>query len=87
MLAHTGAQLRGDFSRLDYQRGPHTSPSSFRHITGLLPKHASDIYYRDVIGNVSTSHVRKTRDHTHVELEPRYPMFGGKRKRYSHSRV
>jgi len=75
-LKHTGAKLKGSFSRYDYQRS-NQGVSSFRQINALLPASATDIYYRDRIGNISTSHVRPSDDGVHVEVLPRFPMFGG----------
>jgi oligosaccharyltransferase complex subunit alpha (ribophorin I) len=79
VLTHTGAKLKGPFHRFDYERSRHgeSAPASFRTLIAELPRTAKDIYYRDVIGNVSTSHVRRTRDKTHMEVDPRFPMFGG----------
>jgi oligosaccharyltransferase complex subunit alpha (ribophorin I) len=83
LLSHTGAKLRGAFTRFDYERSRtgDQAPASFRTLVAELPRTAKDIYYRDCIGNVSTSHVRKPvggRDaHTRVEIDPRFPMFGG----------
>jgi len=77
-MRHTGAKLKGSFSRYDYQRGRGAMHKpSFRTITAVLPKFAHSIYYRDIIGNVSTSHVRKERDQIVFEIDPRFPMFGG----------
>eukprot|EP00298_Acanthocystis_sp_HF-20_P002249 c12690_g1_i1.p1 GENE.c12690_g1_i1~~c12690_g1_i1.p1 ORF type:complete len:561 (+),score=210.34 c12690_g1_i1:51-1733(+) len=81
-LAHTGAKLTGGFSRLDYQRNPQKSPSHFRLVVAQLPASSSGIYYRDVIGNVSTSRVRveapeNGEAYTHFEIFPRYLLFGG----------
>jgi oligosaccharyltransferase complex subunit alpha (ribophorin I) len=59
-LQHAGAKLAGGFSRIDYQmmrQGPGASPS-FRELVATLPAHASNIYYRDQIGNISTSSVK-----------------------------
>jgi oligosaccharyltransferase complex subunit alpha (ribophorin I) len=42
-----------------------------------LPVNASDIYYRDEIGNVSTSRLSYERDKTVLTIMPRYPLFGG----------
>lgn len=42
-----------------------------------LPSLAEDIYYRDEIGNISTSHVRKDAEHVTMEIIPRFPLFGG----------
>jgi oligosaccharyltransferase complex subunit alpha (ribophorin I) len=49
-LLHTGAKLKGSFSRHDYQRDPNGQPSSYRYLTAHLPATAFDIYYRDIIG-------------------------------------
>jgi oligosaccharyltransferase complex subunit alpha (ribophorin I) len=75
-LKHTGAKLKGSFSRYDYQRS-NQGVSSFRQINALLPASATDIYYRDRIGNISTSHVRHSDEGVFVEILPRFPMFGG----------
>lgn len=37
----------------------------------------SDIYYRDNIGNISTSVVKPTLKSVEVSLMSRYPMYGG----------
>jgi oligosaccharyltransferase complex subunit alpha (ribophorin I) len=77
-LQNTGAVLKGTFSRYEYQRVGGKGGASFRSIQAMLPASASDVYYRDLIGNVSTSHMRETtEDGRHFELEPRFPMFGG----------
>ena len=46
-------------------------------LTALLPLRATNVYYRDVIGNVSTSWVRKEEEYLHAEFSPRFPMLGG----------
>ena len=46
-------------------RGP--SPS-FRLLTARLPETATDIYYRDIIGNISTSAVREGDDAVEMEV-------------------
>lgn len=43
----------------------------------LLPASARDIYYRDEIGNISTSSVRKMTDVVELIVQPRFPLFGG----------
>lgn len=42
-----------------------------------MPASAQDAYYRDEVGNVSTSHFRIEKDRTILEIAPRYPLFGG----------
>jgi oligosaccharyltransferase complex subunit alpha (ribophorin I) len=76
-LTHSGAKLTGPFSRHEYQKYMNYAPAAYRSITATLPHHARDIYYRDIIGNVSTSHVRRSSHQTTMEVEPRFPMFGG----------
>ncbi|BBN19307.1 dolichyl-diphosphooligosaccharide---protein glycosyltransferase subunit 1 (ribophorin I) [Marchantia polymorpha subsp. ruderalis] len=77
-LTHAGARHKGGFSRFDYQSKPSASgASSFRHLLARLPPRAHSVYYRDEIGNISTSHLRSDLRKTELELEPRYPLFGG----------
>lgn len=76
-MLHTGAILTGEFSRFEYQRQQNSAPGSYNLMRGSIPVNAHGVYYRDVIGNVSTSRVRKARTETVVEIQPRYPMFGG----------
>ncbi|TMS38041.1 hypothetical protein L596_004854 [Steinernema carpocapsae] len=82
-LVHKGAVLAGPFSRLDYQldrRG--TKQPVVRGYKTLLPTNARDIYYRDLIGNISTSNVRQLTNSVEVELRPRFPLFGGWKTNY-----
>lgn len=76
-VAHVGAQLKGPFSRIDYQRDHTNGISSVRNFAAELPKASTDIFYRDGIGNISTSNVRASSTQTIVRLKPRFPLFGG----------
>lgn len=79
-MTHEGAQLKGHFSRYDYQRTPtHAAVKSFKTV---LPSAARDVYYRDEIGNISTSNMLVQHDSVEVELRPRFPLFGGWQTRY-----
>ncbi|XP_055342822.1 dolichyl-diphosphooligosaccharide--protein glycosyltransferase subunit 1-like [Paramacrobiotus metropolitanus] len=80
-IAHTGAKLKGTFSRLDYQRGL-TTKASVAEFKTRLPISARDIYYRDEIGNISTSHVNKGKETVDVDVRPRFPLFGGWKTHY-----
>lgn len=42
--------------------------------TTLLPAAAQDIYYRDEIGNISTSNARTEEEFVMLELRPRYVL-------------
>ena len=48
----------------------------------MLPPSAKDVYYRDEIGNISTSHMHETDDGVELELRPRFPLFGGWKTNY-----
>lgn len=80
-VRHTGANLKGPFSRYEYQRDM-SGASSIKSFKTVLPASASDVYYRDEIGNISTSHLRVLEDSVEVELRPRFPLFGGWKTHY-----
>ncbi|ETV97888.1 hypothetical protein H310_09210 [Aphanomyces invadans] len=80
-VEHTGATLVGGFSRFDYAEHRAVS-ASFRSFVAVLPEHATNIYYRDVIGNITTSRHHPTTGRTELELHTRYPLFGGWRTQY-----
>lgn len=86
-LFHYGAQLKGSFSRFEYMR-KQGGASSVKSIHSLLPTLAADVYYRDEIGNISTSNLRKPSrtkpsDPLDFELTPRFPLFGGWKTHYT----
>jgi oligosaccharyltransferase complex subunit alpha (ribophorin I) len=77
-VVHRGAQLKGEFSRLDFQARPNPrGASAFRHLLARLPPRAHSIYYRDDIGNISTSEMKSDSKKTELLIEPRFPLFGG----------
>ncbi|XP_027365735.1 dolichyl-diphosphooligosaccharide--protein glycosyltransferase subunit 1B [Abrus precatorius] len=77
-LAHAGARHKGVFSRVEYQTRPGgTGVSSFKHLLAKLPPRVHSVYYRDGIGNISSSHLRTESRKSELEIEPRYPLFGG----------
>ncbi|XP_004932409.1 dolichyl-diphosphooligosaccharide--protein glycosyltransferase subunit 1 [Bombyx mori] len=82
-IEHTGAKLKGPFSRYDYQQDHHSGPASVRAYKTLLPASASDVYYRDTNGNISTSNMKVKKDSVELDLRPRYPLFGGWRTHYT----
>ncbi|TSV54869.1 Dolichyl-diphosphooligosaccharide--protein glycosyltransferase subunit 1 [Bagarius yarrelli] len=81
-LRHTGAYLKGAFSRYDYQRQSDSGISSIKSFKTILPASAQDVYYRDEIGNISTSHLQVLEDSVEVEVRPRFPLFGGWKTHY-----
>ncbi|KAH0470119.1 hypothetical protein IEQ34_001677 [Dendrobium chrysotoxum] len=83
-LVHKGATNKGGFSRLDYQsRSYMGGRSSLRQLIARLPPRAHSIYYRDDIGNISTSHLWGDSRKTQLEIEPRFPIFGGWRTSFT----
>ncbi|KAJ3241678.1 hypothetical protein HDU81_011002 [Chytriomyces hyalinus] len=88
-LHNKGAALRDKlFSRIDYSMARFTRASSnvVEELRVTLPPKAANLYYRDDIGNVSTSHFRKsaTRDSI-MDIKPRYPLYGGWRYSWHHT--
>ncbi|KAK3141028.1 hypothetical protein QOZ80_4BG0328670 [Eleusine coracana subsp. coracana] len=77
-MKHGGARHKGAFSRLEYQSRPSISgTSSFKNLLARLPPRVHSVYYRDEIGNISSSHLRTDSHKSELEIEPRYPLFGG----------
>ncbi|CAH8533156.1 unnamed protein product [Heterobilharzia americana] len=81
-IVNMGAKLRGPFSRLDYDYGV-GQQLSVDSLKTALPASARDIYYRDEIGNISTSTVSDLLDSVEVTLVPRFPLMGGWKTRYT----
>ncbi|KAL9992499.1 putative dolichyl-diphosphooligosaccharide--protein glycotransferase [Helianthus debilis subsp. tardiflorus] len=77
-LVHNGARHKGGFSRVEYQSRPtYSGVASFKHLLVKLPPRVHSVYYRDNIGNISTSHLRTGYSKSEMEIEPRYPLLGG----------
>lgn len=72
---HAGAKLKGGFSRLEYMMG--RAPAAFQGLVAVLPTGAHNIYYRDQIGNISTSALRYRPHGVELDVEARFPLFGG----------
>ena len=51
--------------------------ASIKEFTAVLPRSAHSLYFRDEIGNVSTSSVKRQRERMEVRLQPRFVLFGG----------
>lgn len=75
-LLHTGAALKGSFSRYDFQR-ENSGLNSVKSFKTILPAAAERPYYRDFNGNISTSNMRMRKDSVELDLRPRFPLFGG----------
>ncbi|XP_065881663.1 dolichyl-diphosphooligosaccharide--protein glycosyltransferase subunit 1A [Euphorbia lathyris] len=83
-IVHGGAKSKGEFSRLDYQARPNIrGATAIKFFVATLPARAHSIYYRDEIGNISTSHLSSDSSKTELIIEPRYPMIGGWRTAFT----
>ncbi|GMH33646.1 hypothetical protein BSKO_01480 [Bryopsis sp. KO-2023] len=76
-LKNGGAQLVGTWSRLEYQKNPRMQDGVLKEMVAALRPGAHSIYFRDQIGNVSTSAVRHMEKNVVVALKPRYPLQKG----------
>lgn len=69
---------QGEWSRLRFmQDARRHGAAAVRDLQAVLPRSAHSLYFRDEIGNISTSAVRRLRDKLDVRLQPRFPLFGG----------
>lgn len=73
ILTNSGAKLKGGFSRYTFQMSNMATTTALKSLDITLPDGSADVYYKDAIGNISTSHWNKRR----LYIEPRYPLFGG----------
>ena len=80
-LINDGPTLAGTYSRLDFQKSQLQGGASFRNIAAVLHHNSREMYYRDRIGNISTSVVQQDQEINDapvvVHVLPRFPMFGG----------
>lgn len=85
-LHHMGAKLKGHFNRVEYKLNAHTHDRTgvVKSFNAILPALATDVYFKDVIGNISTSNFRKESKRSVLELRPRYPLYGGWRFTWFH---
>jgi len=82
-LVNEGASLKGEFSRIDY--GNRYRPSglnALERMQATLPRFARALYFRDELGNVSTSRASKQVSQASLSIEPRFPIFGGWRSNF-----
>lgn len=70
--------LQGEWSRLELMRDPQSfGRSAVRAFIANLPVRAHSIYFKDAIGNISTSTVKHGVQSMELILTPRYPLYGG----------
>ncbi|KAI8647550.1 Ribophorin I [Parasitella parasitica] len=78
-LRNDGSILESDFNRVQYQITGHLHDQTnvLKGLSFDLPASAHDPYFRDEVGNVSTSNFRNAGKKSVLEIRPRYPIFGG----------
>ena len=59
---------------MNMPRESKSGQTSVQSFDTVLPAAASDIYYRDEIGNISTSHIRIKKE-VELNLRPRFPLI------------
>ncbi|AJR60169.1 Ost1p [Saccharomyces cerevisiae YJM1248] len=76
-LTNKAAKLSKGFSRLELMKQIQTQNMRQTHFVTvldmLLPEGATDHYFTDLVGLVSTSHAERD----HFFIRPRFPIFGG----------
>jgi oligosaccharyltransferase complex subunit alpha (ribophorin I) len=74
-IKNVGPAFKEGFNRVEYGRKP------MDYITELfsleLPKQAHSLFFKDVLGNITTSHTRFESSKVTVEAVPRFPLIGG----------
>jgi oligosaccharyltransferase complex subunit alpha (ribophorin I) len=85
-MVNQGPVLKTPFSRLDqmFSKGTGRSTSALQSLPIIVPSTATNIFYRDSVGNVSTSTVNGRSDLLLLQLFPRYPVYGGWKYSWNH---
>eukprot|EP00826_Nyctotherus_ovalis_P014393 TRINITY_DN14008_c0_g1_i2.p1 TRINITY_DN14008_c0_g1~~TRINITY_DN14008_c0_g1_i2.p1 ORF type:complete len:224 (+),score=64.52 TRINITY_DN14008_c0_g1_i2:22-672(+) len=78
-LKNDAARLKGEFNRVRYSALTSQDHSNhiFRRLHAQLPRKAHGLYYRDLVGNVSTSTATRESSYVFFEIRPRFPVLGG----------
>ncbi|KAI5807124.1 Ribophorin I [Geopyxis carbonaria] len=78
-MTNAGAALKSQFSRVAWAATNYYNPPThaIKALTFNLGPGASDPYYTDEVGNISTSRFRSGAREAHLEIKPRFPLFGG----------
>lgn len=78
-LYNRGANLSTLFNRVKWAQSQFYNPATpaIKEMKFALRPGSEDVYYTDVIGNVTTSRFRTSKREASLEIKPRYPVFGG----------
>jgi len=81
-ITHTGAVLKTSFNRAEYQRNPNGAPAHIPKMKEYFLPGTADVYYRDNIGNISSSNFNENAKPPTLEFQTRTPLFGGWRIKF-----
>lgn len=78
-LVNDVARLEGHYSRVDQMKMARYLPKTYPvyELEYRWPADAFNAYYKDEVGNVSTSRFRSGRDGSVMQVTPRFALFGG----------
>jgi len=77
-IENIGAKLNGEFGRIDYDEYSRTGgKNALTEFSAKLPLRAWGLWYRDEIGNISTSIAKREWNDVDLYLKPRFPILGG----------
>ena len=76
-IENIGAKLIGEFGRIDYDEGLTGGKNALKSIRAKLPLRSWGLWYRDEIGNVSSSNAKRELNDVDLLLTPRFPILGG----------
>ena len=77
-IENIGAKLIGEFGRIDYDEyGRKGGKNALKNLKTTLPLRAWGLWYRDEIGNISTSVAKREWNNVDLSLTPRFPILGG----------
>ena len=76
-ISHKGAKIVGEWSRFSTMTQEEASIGAAPQLPAIMSPKARWIYFRDDIGNISTSRLRPTQQGLQAVLIPRFPLFGG----------
>ena len=83
-IQNIGSQLVGEFGRVDYNlKSNKGGRNAVRYISAKLPLKANNLWYRDEIGNVSSSVAERQWEFVTLDQELRFPLLGGWKSNYN----
>lgn len=81
LVENSAARHVGRWSRVDYDKGlaaPLASRTAIGDVWVNLPKRSTNVVYKDLVGNITTSRLREPNaKHRPMQLSFRFPLLGG----------